>query len=232
MDIAIMYSGGKDSTLAIEYALSKGYNIKYLLSVKPNRTDCYLFHFATVEHTKELAKILGLKHILINCDVADPVKEAELVKNVVLKEDKVDALILGGIGLQLTQLGSLQRALMPYNIEVYAAHAGSDHETLFREMLDKGYEILISQVASDGLIKWLGKTITKENFEDLKKDSIKYGFHLGFEGGFADSLVIDGPIFNKKLEILDSEKVIESDYNGYVLVNNLKVVNKSLAKVQ
>ena len=232
MDVAIMYSGGKDSTLAIEYALNKGYNIKYLLSVKPNRTDCYLFHFATVEHTKELANILGLKHILINCGVADPVKEAELVKNVVLKEDKVDALILGGIGLQLTQLGSLQRALMPYNIEVYAAHAGSDHETLFREMLDKGYEILISQVASDGLIKWLGKTITKENFEDLKKDSIKYGFHLGFEGGFADSLVIDGPIFNKKLEILDSEKVIESDYNGYVLVNNLKVVNKSLAKVQ
>src|SRR3989344_8386865 len=232
MDIAIMYSGGKDSTLAIEYALNKGYNIKYLLSVKPNRTDCYLFHFATVEHTKELANILGLKHILINCGVADPVKEAELVKNVVLKEDKVDALILGGIGLQLTQLGSLQKALMPYNIEVYAAHAGSDHETLFREMLDKGYEILISQVASDGLIKWLGKTITKENFEDLKKDSIKYGFHLGFEGGFADSLVIDGPIFNKKLEILDSEKVIESDYNGYVLVNNLKVVNKSLAKVQ
>ena len=232
MDVAIMYSGGKDSTYAIEYALDKGYNIKYLLSVKPNRTDCYLFHFATVEHTKELAKILGLKHILINCDVADPVKEAELVKNVVLKEDKVNGLILGGIGLQLTQLGSLQKALMPYNIEVYAAHAGSDHETLFREMLDKGYEILISQVASDGLIKWLGKTITKENFEDLKKDSIKYGFHLGFEGGFADSLVIDGPIFNKKLEILDSEKVIESDYNGYVLVNNLKVVNKSLAKVQ
>ena len=232
MDVAIMYSGGKDSTLAIEYALNKGYNIKYLLSVKPNRTDCYLFHFATVEHTKELADILGLKHILINCDAADPVKEAELVKNVVLKEDKVNGLILGGIGLQLTQLGSLQKALMPYNIEVYAAHAGSDHETLFREMLDKGYEILISQVASDGLIKWLGKTITKENFEDLKKDSIKYGFHLGFEGGFADSLVIDGPIFNKKLEILDSEKVIESDYNGYVLVNNLKVVNKSLAKVQ
>ena len=57
MDVAIMYSGGKDSTYAIEYALDKGYNIKYLLSVKPNRTDCYLFHFATVEHTKELADI-------------------------------------------------------------------------------------------------------------------------------------------------------------------------------
>ena len=227
MDIAIMYSGGKDSTLAIEYALNKGYNIKYLLSVKPNRTDCYLFHFATVEHTKELAKILGLKHILINCDVADPVKEAELVKNVVLKEDKVDALILGGIGLQLTQLGSLQRALMPYNIEVYAAHAGSDHETLFREMLDKGYEILISQVASDGLIKWLGKTITKENFEDLKKDSIKYGFHLGFEGGMADSFVLSCPMYNdKKLVIDESEKVIEDAYCGHVIVKKLHIMEQ------
>ena len=226
-----MYSGGKDSTLAIEYAMNKGYTIKYLLSVKPTRTDCYLFHYATVEHTGELAKILGLKHILISCGVANPVKEANLVKDAVLNEDKIDALILGGIGLQLTQLGSLQKALLPLGVEVYASHAGSDHETLFREMLDKGYEILISQVASDGLIKWLGKTITTENFEDLKKDSIKYGFHLGFEGGMADTLVLDGPIFNEKLEILDSVKVIESEYNGHVVINNLKVVNKSLLKV-
>ena len=232
MDVAIMYSGGKDSTLAIEYALNKGYNIKYLLSVKPNRTDCYLFHFATVEHTKELAKILGLKHILINCDVADPVKEAELVKNVVLKEDKVDALILGGIGLQLTQLGSLQRALMPYNIEVYAAHAGFDHDKMMLDMINRGYEIMITQIASDGLKNWLGKSLTLYNFDEFVKDSIKYGFHVGGEGGYYDSLVVDGPIFDRKLEILECKNVLESDYNGYVLVNKLEVVNKSLAKVQ
>jgi diphthamide synthase (EF-2-diphthine--ammonia ligase) len=54
MDVAILYSGGKDSTFAIQHAAEKGWNIKYLISVKPTRKDCYLFHYATVELTKDL----------------------------------------------------------------------------------------------------------------------------------------------------------------------------------
>jgi len=231
MDVAILYSGGKDSTLAIEYALNKGYNIKYLLSVKPTRTDCFLFHYATVEHTKELANILGLKHILISCDLADPIKEAELVKNVVLKEEKIDALILGGIGLQLTQIGSLQKALLPSGMEVFAAHAGQDHDQIIKDMIDRGYEIIITQIASDGLKNWIGKSLNKENFNSFVRDSVKYGFHVGGEGGYYDSLVVDGPIFNQKLGILSSKKVMESDYNGYVLINNFKIINKNILNV-
>ena len=72
MDVAILYSGGKDSTLAIEYAISKNWNIKYLISVKPTRTDCYLYHFATVELTKKMAEILNIKHFYTTCSDADP----------------------------------------------------------------------------------------------------------------------------------------------------------------
>ena len=85
MDVAILYSGGKDSNYALASALEKGWNVKYLLSVKPTRTDCYLFHFATVEHTKIQAEILGIPHILVNCSIANPKKEAEIVKKVVEK---------------------------------------------------------------------------------------------------------------------------------------------------
>ena len=107
MDVAILYSGGKDSTYAIEYCQNKNWNIKYLISIKPSRKDCYLYHFATVELTKELSKILGYKHFYLNCDIADPKKEALIVKDLVQEQqkmNKVDALVLGGIGLQETQL--------------------------------------------------------------------------------------------------------------------------------
>src|SRR4030042_5735411 len=103
MKVAILFSGGKDSTYAVEYALSRGWDIQYLLSVKPTRKDCYLFHYATVEHTPKQAQILGLKQIMVKCNVANPKKEAQIVKEVVEK-NKVDALILGGVGLQVTQL--------------------------------------------------------------------------------------------------------------------------------
>src|SRR3989344_545959 len=123
MDVAILYSGGKDSTYAIQHAVEKGWNIKYLVSVKPTRKDCFLFHFATVEHTKELAKLLNIPHFYVKCRVADPEQEAEIVKEVVEKNQeklRIDAVVLGGTGLQETQLRSIQNALRPLQIEAFA----------------------------------------------------------------------------------------------------------------
>lgn len=233
MKVAILYSGGKDSTYAIDYAKSRGWDVRYLLSVKPSRKDCFLFHFATVEHTPKLAEMLGIRHILLGCDLADPAKEADIVKTEVLKQqdsDPVEAVILGGTGLQETQLKSIQKALLPHKIEVFAAHAEYDHEDVFREMINKGYEILVTQVASDGLLKWLGEKITNDNFDKLVKDSKKYGFHIGFEGGYADTLVLSGPIFgNERLEIESTEKIVDDSYCGHIVATT-RIVPKLLSE--
>lgn len=230
MDVAILYSGGKDSTLAIEHALRKKWNIKYLLSVKPNRTDCFLFHFATVEFTRELSNILGLKHIYTTCEVADPIKEAEIVKEIVAK-NPVDAVLLGGVGLQETQINSIRDALFPLGIEVFATHTGLDEEYLLNEMIKKGYEVIITEIAADGFDKeWLGKKLDKNTLQELKDLSIGYGFNLLGEGGGYNTLVVDGPIFSKKLEILDSEKVMEGSNSGYLLVKKIKLLTKIYQK--
>lgn len=226
MKVAILFSGGKDSAFAIDYTMENGWEIEYLLSIKPTRKDCFLFHYATVEHTPKVAQMLGLRHFLVPCDVADPEQEAQIVRNVVEK-NPVDALILGGTGLQETQLRSIQKALHSLHIEVFASHAGRDHEEIFKEMINRGYEIMISQVASDGLLKWLGKKVTEENFSELKRDSEKYGFHIGFEGGYADTLCLDAPFYPAKLEVIDAKKVIDDGYNGHV-VAEVGVVKKVL----
>src|SRR3989338_3172777 len=225
MDVAILYSGGKDSTFAIQHAVEKGWNIKYLISVKPTRKDCFLFHYATVEQTKDLAKMLGIPHFYIRCSVANTIKEAGIVKEVVEKNQKkikVDAVVLGGTGLQETQLKSIQNALGPLKVEAFASHSGEEHDIVMEEMLKKGYEIMITQIASDGLKDWLGKKITRENFPQLKKDSVKYGFHIGFEGGYADTLVTDCPLFPKKLVVREMSIIMEDDYCGHVVVNKCR----------
>ncbi|MBI3026585.1 diphthine--ammonia ligase [Candidatus Woesearchaeota archaeon] len=229
MDVAILYSGGKDSTFAIEHAMLKGWNIKYLISVKPTRKDCFLFHYATVEQTRDLAKILNIPQFYVKCKVSDPVKEANIVKEVVegnQKRLKIDAVVLGGTGLQETQLKSIQNALRPLKVEAFASHSGEDHDTVMEQMLGRGYEILITQVASDGLKDWLGKKITRENFTQLKRDSVKYGFHIGFEGGYADTLVTDCPLFTRKLAIDDMSLIFEDDYCGHVVINKYRMENK------
>ena len=230
MDVAVLYSGGKDSTFAIQKAIDSGWNIKYLVSVKPTRKDCFLFHFATVEHTQDLAKVLEIPHFYLKCKVADPLKEAAIVKGLVEKNQpkmKVDALVLGGTGLQETQLKSIQNALRKLNVEAFASHAGEDHDLVMEEMLRKGYDIMITQIASDGLKDWLGKRITRENFPGLKRDSVKYGFHIGFEGGYADTLVMDCPIFSKRMVIEDMSIIYDDDYCGHVVINKYRMEDKS-----
>src|SRR3989344_1885064 len=223
-NVAVLYSGGKDSNYAVEYCLKKEYNIKYLLTVKPSRKDCYLFHYATTEHAKLQADILGLKHILVNCDVADPAKEAELVKDVV-KENKVDAVILGGTGLQITQIKSVQDALLPLGVEVFPSHGGFNHDDLVDDMVERGYKFMITQIASDGMGKWLGKIITKDNINEFFKDSKRYGFPAGGDGGYYDSFLLDAPFL--KAEIIPKIKVCkQSDMIGHVEFGKVEVKAK------
>src|SRR3989338_2459772 len=234
MDVAILYSGGKDSTFAIQHANDRGWNIKYLISVKPTRKDCFLFHFATVEQTKELAKMLDIPHFYVKCSVADPVKEADIVRKVVesnQKKMKVDAVVLGGTGLQETQLKSIQNALRPFNIDVFASHAGEEHDLVMGQMLDRGYEIIITQIASDGLKDWLGKKITSDNFAQLKKDSIKYGFHIGFEGGYADTLVTNCPLFEKQMVVDEMSLFFEDNYCGHVVIDKYHMQKKTKTEI-
>jgi len=206
MHVAILFSGGKDSVMAVDWALENNHDIKYLLSVKPNRTDCYLFHYATVEHTKLQAKSLGFPHIYITCNVANPVEEAELVKSIISTKP-VDAVVLGGIGLQETQIKSIRDVLEPMGIKVFASHESYDHTNLIKEAIKKGYDIRITAVASDGLGKeWLGRKLDDKTFNEFVELSKKYRFHVGGEGGYFDTFVCNGPIFNKKIEFSNEKK--------------------------
>lgn len=228
MDVAVLYSGGKDSTLAIEHCIKKSWDIKYLLSVKPTRTDCFLFHFATVEMTKELSKALGFRHVYVRCNVADPKQEATIIQRVVQK-DPVDAIILGGTGLQATQIRSIRDAVFGIGTEVFAAHTGADHEALVHDMIQRGYDIRVTQVAAEGLsASWLGRRLDSSTFQQLKELSKRYGFHIGAEGGHYDTLVVDAPFFQKRLEILESKSVMESGFSGYLEITRHALAEKKL----
>ena len=145
---------------------------------------------------------------------------------------KVDAVVLGGTGLQETQLKSIQNALMPLKVDAFASHAGEDHDLVMEQMLNKGYEIMITQIASDGLKEWLGKKITKENFPQLKKDSVKYGFHIGFEGGYADTLVADCPLFTKRMLVEDMSVIFDDNYCGHVEIDRYRMESKGRIEIK
>jgi diphthine-ammonia ligase len=74
-----------------------------------------------------------------------------------------------------------------------------------RLLLDSGFEFIITSVSADGLDKhWLGKKITKDDLDKLEHLSAKHKFNLSFEGGEAETFVVNCPLFSNPIEIQDS----------------------------
>jgi predicted ATP pyrophosphatase (TIGR00289 family) len=69
-------------------------------------------------------------------------------------------------------------------------------------LLETNFEIKIVGVSSMGLDeKWLGISLDREGLNRLKSLSNKYRFNLTFEGGEGETLVLDCPIFYKRVVV-------------------------------
>ena len=75
MKVAVMYSGGKDSTMALNYALEQGWEVEMLISVKPKSTESFLYQYATVEWTKLSSEALGIPVIHVKSEKIGPKEE-------------------------------------------------------------------------------------------------------------------------------------------------------------
>ena len=88
----------------------------------------------------------------------------------------------------------------------------SEPEKYMDDLVDSNFDFIMTNVSSDGLDdKWLGKSISKSDVNTLKNLSKKFGFNLNFEGGEAETFVIDCPLFSNSIKIIQSEK----KWDGY-----------------
>jgi uncharacterized protein (TIGR00290 family) len=80
------------------------------------------------------------------------------------------------------------------------------------DLLDSNFVFIMITVSSDGLDDtWLGKKITKSDIDTLKDLSEKFGFNLNFEGGEAETFVVDCPLFENSIKINQAKKI----WDGY-----------------
>lgn len=74
-------------------------------------------------------------------------------------------------------------------------------------------------------INSLGIILNHSTVQDLFKLSRKYGFNISFEGGEAETIVLDCPIFRKRLEILTS-KIQWDGQRGIVEISDIVLLDK------
>ena len=92
-----------------------------------------------------------------------------------------------------------------------------------KELIKNNFKIIIVGIAADGLTKdFLGSEIN----EDFIKKIEKLNIHGGGEGGEYESLVLDCPMFSKKLKINKSRIVMENICTGKLIVEDAELISK------
>lgn len=218
MKAAVLFSGGKDSTMAIYKAMEDGWQVEYLLSMHSANPHSYMFHVPNIHLTQLLSQALEIP--LIERETpGEKEEELEDLKNALseLKSMGVSAIFTGAIASQY-QKSRIDNLCQEIGLESHAPLWHRDPEDYMREVLKLGFEVMITSVAAEGLDEsWLGKVIDEDLLVELKELHEKHGLHMAFEGGEAETLVLNGPIFKEKLDILKSKKVWNKD-SGYLII--------------
>ncbi|MBI2040505.1 MAG: diphthine--ammonia ligase [DPANN group archaeon] len=223
MKVAVLFSGGKDSTYSLYLAEQQGREVVVLLSITPFLGSAVL-HKTSAEIAKLQARALNKPIILAE---ASGTKESELkgIKSALAKAKekyKIEGIVSG------VAASEQQR----YHIEAICADLGLKTifplwrlapEKYMREQIRQGFEIIFSEVAGSGFDKgWLGRRLDSLAIEDLKKLHAKFGISISGEESEYRTLVLDGPNFSKKLGITKFK--IEGNN---LVVEKAKLVNKN-----
>jgi ABC transporter with metal-binding/Fe-S-binding domain ATP-binding protein len=201
MRLASLLSGGKDSVYAA-HLMQRDHQLAYMVSMKPENPDSYMFHTVNIDITRLQAEAWGVPYVEA---WTRGVKEEELddLKATLAKLD-IDGVITGAIAskYQADRVNALCDQLGLTHLSPLWAR---DREQLLHEMLDSGMEIIFSAVAAHGLDQgWLGEQLTPERIAKLRGLSDRFGVDMCGEGGEYESLVVDAPWFSGRIEIIES----------------------------
>ena len=232
MKLAALFTGGKDSVYAIHLAKKQGHEIVCLISIISKNPDSYMFHTPAIELTKLQAEALQLPILL---GTTEGIKEAELVdleKTIITAKEKFEfeGLLTGALFSEY-QSSRIETIAKKLNLQAFSPHWQKPQEQHMEELINENFKIIFTAIAAEGLNKdWLNKIITKDELEKLKVLHQEIGFHIAGEGGEFESLVLDCPLFKKKLTLSEFEIVMDSEFSGRMIIKKAELEEKRNTK--
>ncbi|MDQ6724065.1 MAG: diphthine--ammonia ligase [Thermoproteota archaeon] len=208
MKIACLFSGGKDSTYALYKSLKEGHEVPCLISLHPFNDESLLYHYPNNLLFEKISKAIEIPIIERYCNNVYKEHEVDQLFSSIkqaIDQYSIEGLVHGTISSRF-QLNIFQKICTSFNLNLISPIWGIESCKYYNELINTHFEILITRVAALGLDKiWLGKIIDKKNYEELRKLSEKFKFDLTFEGGEAETLVLNCPMYKKRIKIVRSE---------------------------
>lgn len=223
--VAVLSSGGKDSVFAMYKMMLSNYKIKCLVTMKTRNPDSYMFHKPNINIARLQAKAIGLPLVEETTEgkKEEELKDLEKALKKAKRKFPIKGIVTGALYSNY-QKWRVEKVAKKVDLKIYSPLWHVDQESYMREIINSGFKFILTKIAAEGLNKdWLGRIITNQDVSKLVELNKKIGINIAFEGGEAETLMIDGPVFKSRIIIKKAEKMMENKYTGYYKITKARL---------
>ncbi len=219
------WSGGKDSCLACYKAMQAGYKIDYLLNFISKEHKRCCFHGIEAKLLKLQAELVGIP--MVQKEVSPDMKlyEQEFKEAVTaLKAKGIETMVFGDIYL-LDHASWVERVCKDLKIKPIEPLWEIEPEKIAEEFIGLGFKSIVVSCNAKLLDKsFIGRYVDRDLIKDLKAKKV---CPCGENGEF-HTLVVDGPIFKKRIDITKSQKVLREGFwkSWFLDIQEYRAVSK------
>lgn len=231
--VAVLYSGGKDSTYTIDLLRRDGFQVSCLITVFSENPDSYMLHTANINLVELSARALRIP-LVTGRTKGNKEEELQDIRRAVLhakEKYSFDSIGCGGLASNY-QKTRIEKIAEDCNISSNCPLWGIDQARYLQQLVDSNYHFVLTSVSAAGLDdQWLGREMDQQSVKELIELSRKYNFNVALEGGEGETLVLDCPLYEKeRLKLVDCRKKWDG-YRGILEIAKAELEMKTILHV-
>ena len=228
MKLGVLFSSGKDSCYALYLMQKQKHEISCLITIKSKNKDSFMFHTPAIEITELQSQAMEIP-IMFHETEGEKEEELKDLEEAIKKAKEqyhIEGIVTGALYSEY-QSDRIQKIADKLGLKTFSPLWHKNQEQELRELIQNGFEFILTAVAADGLDKsWLGKIITEKDIDKLAELNNKNGMNIAGEGGETESLVLNAPFFKKRIVIEQSKIEMESSCVGRLVIEKANIKEK------
>tara|TARA_Y100000310_G_scaffold263977_1_gene274477 strand:- start:3609 stop:5654 length:2046 start_codon:yes stop_codon:yes gene_type:complete len=228
LKLGVLFSSGKDSTSAALIMKKQNYELACLITMRSANKESYMFQSAGVELVELQAEAMNVP-LIVQDTLGEKEEELKDLEKAIIhakEEFQIDGIVSGAL-FSVYQRDRIEKICDKLGLKIFSPLWHKPQKQHMREVVDNGFEVVLTAIAGEGLNKsWLNRRITHKDLIALRELGRKIKFNQAGEGGEFESLVLDCPLFSKKIVLEDVDIVEENECTAHMVVKKAVLVDK------
>ncbi len=226
MRLGVLFSGGKDSCLALHRAAEVD-DVVCLITVVPENPESFFFHTPNLHLTELQAHALSLPLVMRSTPGVeeDEINDLRAAIEKAVDDHGIEGIVTGAVA-SVYQATRVQRVCDDLGLWCFNPLWQLDQVQLLWELVRGGHQVIVSGVFAPPLDEeWLGRVIDAKTVQELEALWYSHGINPAGEGGELETTVLDAPMFRSRIEVLQARPEFHRD-SGVLVVERAEVVPK------